>query len=156
MHDMKTYRICYLCEVPTLPRHFNRDWNFSDICNRCMGKISVAKHLLHISIVRSMKHGNQSFIWNFLPYDVQSLRLHFESQFESCMNWNNHGVYSNKTWIDNDVTTWTWQVDHIIPQSKFLFNSVRDEDFYKCWDLVNLRPYSSKQNKIEKYRAIND
>ena len=65
------------------------------------------------------------------------------------MNWNNWGKYNPKTWDDNDSSTWTWQIDHIIPVSHFKYNCESDEEFKKCWSLDNLRPYSAKQNIIE-------
>lgn len=62
------------------------------------------------------------------------------------MNWNNWGRYNAETWDDNDPSTWTWQIDHIIPQSKLKYTSMDDENFKKCWALDNLRPLSSKEN----------
>jgi len=65
------------------------------------------------------------------------------------MNWNNWGVYKSKNWNDNDSSTWTWQIDHIIPQSNLPYTSMEDENFKKSWDLNNLRPYSAKQNILD-------
>lgn len=65
------------------------------------------------------------------------------------MNWNNWGVYSSKTWNDNDQLTWTWNIDHIIPHSTFKYDSMEHPDFHKCWELSNLRPYSAKLNVID-------
>jgi hypothetical protein len=59
--------------------------------------------------------------------------LNLEKQFEPWMNWQNHGVYKN--WDDNDQSTWTWQIDHIIPQSDLPYTSMEDENFKKCWAL---------------------
>jgi hypothetical protein len=39
--------------------------------------------------------------------------------------------------------------DHIIPQSKLQYTSMKDENFKKCWSLENLRPLSAKQNVID-------
>lgn len=94
-----------------------------------------------------LKNGNS--ILKFLPYTIQELKLHLEKQFESWMTWENHGVYNVKIWQDNDQSTWTWQIDHIIPQSDFTYTSMEDENFKKCWSLENLRPYSAKQNIID-------
>jgi 5-methylcytosine-specific restriction endonuclease McrA len=70
------------------------------------------------------------------------------------MNWNNHGKYNAKTWDDNDPSTWTWQVDHIIPRSDLPYTSMEDDNFKKCWSLDNLRPLSAKQNIIEGSQKI--
>jgi len=83
---------------------------------------------------------------------LEDLKKHLESQFEEWMNWDNYGVYRVDGWDDNDSTTWTWQIDHIIPHSSFKYSSMEDEEFKKCWDLSNLRPYSSKQNIIDGVR----
>src|SRR5258706_5163456 len=40
------------------------------------------------------------------------------------MTWQNRGVYTPKTWNDNDPSTWKWQLDHIKSQSKLKFNSL--------------------------------
>ena len=88
-------------------------------------------------------------IVKFLPYTIQELKDHLDSLFESWMNWSNHGNYDSKMWNDNDPTTWTWQVDHIIPHSNFKYNSMEDQEFKDCWALNNLRPYSAKQNIID-------
>lgn len=40
----------------------------------------------------------------------------------------------------------TWQIDHIIPQSKLPYFTLEDENFKKCWALENLRPLESFEN----------
>jgi len=65
------------------------------------------------------------------------------------MNWENRGTYNPNTWKDDDLSTWTWNIDHIIPHSLFNYTSLEDEDFKKCWSLDNLRPYSAKQNILD-------
>jgi len=80
----------------------------------------------------------------YIEYSIQELKDHLEKQFEPWMNWGNHGVL--KGWNDNDQTTWTWQIDHIYPQSLLPYSSMEDDNFKKCWALDNLRPLSSKQN----------
>lgn len=87
-----------------------------------------------------------------LSYSIQELRSHLESMFESWMNWENWGVYDPDTWNDNDSDTWTWQIDHIIPQSSLIYNSMDHPNFEKCWALDNLRPYSAKLNLQENNR----
>ena len=90
---------------------------------------------------------NYESSFKYLPYTVQELKINIESKFEPWMTWNNWGKYSVKTWDDNDLSTWTWQIDHIIPQSDLIYDSMEHINFQKCWSLDNLRPYSSKQNQ---------
>lgn len=85
----------------------------------------------------------------YLSFSMDELRAHLEAQFEPWMNWNNHGKYSSKTWNDNDLTTWTWQIDHIIPHSVFQYTSMTSQCFNDCWALCNLRPLSAKKNLMD-------
>lgn len=85
----------------------------------------------------------------YLEYSSEELRQYLEKQFEPWMNWNNYGAYKASAWIDNDPTTWTWSLDHIIPQALLPYTSMEEENFRKCWALSNLRPLSSKQNWLD-------
>ena len=95
----------------------------------------------------SSKKGNS--ILNFLPYDIEALKSHIEKQFEPWMTWENYGIYRADIWDDNNQTTWSWNIDHVVPQSDLLYISMEDENFKKCWALSNLRPYSAKQNQLD-------
>jgi hypothetical protein len=101
------------------------------------------------SIRDVLKGRKDNGTWKNLPYTPQQLKEHLENQFEPWMNWNNQGMYDRETWNDNDSSTWTWQMDHIIPQSLLPYVSMQDDNFKKCWSLENLRPLSAKQNIIE-------
>lgn len=90
----------------------------------------------------------------YLNYSIDVLKLHLQNQFEPWMNWNNYGKYNSRLWNDNDVSTWTWQIDHIVPQSKLPYTKMTDNNFKKCWSLNNLRPLSSKQNFIDGVKRI--
>jgi|HubBroStandDraft_5_1064220.scaffolds.fasta_scaffold65474_3 hypothetical protein len=92
----------------------------------------------------SSKRGN-SFLEQ-IPYSMNDLKVHIENQFEDWMTWKNWGKYDPKTWKDTDKTTWTWQIDHIIPQSVLPYIHMTDDNFKKCWSLENLRPLPAKQN----------
>lgn len=88
-------------------------------------------------------------ILKYLPYTIEELKQYIEYQFEPWMTWGNWGRYDKNIWNDNDQSTWTWQIDHIIPHSTFKYISMEDEEFKKCWALENLRPYSAKQNLLD-------
>lgn len=82
----------------------------------------------------SLKFNNVSGHWeDFVPYKLQDLKNHLESQFDENMNWDNYGTY--------------WEVDHIIPQNLFNFSSVEDKEFQICWSLLNLRPLEKIANR---------
>jgi len=101
----------------------------------------------HLKSNGSSKNGNSCL--NYLQYTISILKEHLENLFEPWMTWENYGRYKSKTWNDNDQSTWTWQIDHIIPQSTFKYTSMEDEEFKKCWALENLRPYSAQQNFLD-------
>lgn len=88
-------------------------------------------------------------ILQFLQYTIDILRAHIENLFEPWMTWENWGSYRIETWDDNDPTTWTWHIDHIISQAKLPYVSMEDDNFKICWALSNLRPLSAKQNVIK-------
>lgn len=103
--------------------------------------------------IRACIKKNYQPVKNFLPYSIAELKKHLEQQFEPWMNWNNYGTYST-SWNDQDPQTWTWQIDHIIPQSSFYFTSMADPQFLACWGLNNLRPYSSKMNLLDSNKRV--
>lgn len=92
----------------------------------------------------SSKMGESTF--THLEYTIDDLRRHLESQFEVWMSWENYGKYEVEIWDDSNPNTWRWNIDHIVPQSKFSFSSMQSADFKKCWALDNLRPLSAKEN----------
>lgn len=77
-------------------------------------------------------------IMKHLPYTIEELKLHLESQFEPWMTWENHGKYNK----DN----LTWQIDHKFPQASLPYDSMEHENFQKCWALSNLRPLLAIEN----------
>lgn len=86
---------------------------------------------------RLIKHAlngikNNLSILKYLPYTMEDLKKHLESQFDNKMSWNNYGTY--------------WHIDHIYPQSLLPYTSMSDENFNKCWDLNNLRPLEALEN----------
>jgi len=104
---------------------------------------------IHYYLIENGGYKTGKSIFNFLPYSILDLKLHIENQFEPWMSWENYGSYSTNSWNDNDVTTWTWQIDHIIPQSTFGYITMKDSAFNECWDINNLRPLNSKQNLMD-------
>lgn len=111
---------------------------------RILVSTAVGKFLKNAS---SSKGGKSSS--KYLPYSIEELRSHLEEHFEPWMSWDNQGKYDPKRWDDNDQSTWTWNIDHIIPQSKLTYTSLDEDNFQKAWALSNLRPLSAKQNIID-------
>jgi len=73
-----------------------------------------------------------------VDWSIEELYIHIEKQFTKGMGWDNYG---------------DWHIDHIVPESKFSYQSPDDPEFLACWSLSNLRPLwshdnCSKQDKI--------
>jgi hypothetical protein len=68
----------------------------------------------------------------------EDLKQHLESKFEDWMNWDNYGKFNNNKR--------TWNIDHIIPQAVFPYDSMDEHNFKKCWALENLRPLEALEN----------
>jgi len=79
----------------------------------------------------SSKNGKSTF--GFLPYTINDLTQHLESQFQPGMTWQNYGFYG-------------WHIDHIRPDSSFHYTSIEDEEFQRCWALENLQPLWAEEN----------
>jgi hypothetical protein len=124
----------------------NRRKRYSDDISFRLRDIFSKSIRQKLKIVGSSK--TDSYL-KFVDYSIDELRSHLEKQFEPWMDWNNYGKYNARTWKDDDQSTWTWNIDHIIPQSELLYQSMTDDNFKKCWALSNLRPLSSKQNLLD-------
>ena len=96
----------------------------------------------YLSDRRYNKHKTSKL--RYLTLSVPELQTHLESKFESGMSWDNYG---RKTGIR------CWNIDHITPDSWFLYESPDDPSFKACWSLDNLQPMWEDDNikKSNKY-----
>jgi hypothetical protein len=136
-----------------ITRRIRHHYRYNNDINYKIRKLISSSINLALQRMSSSKEGKSSS--KYLSYPIEDLKKHLESLFEPWMNWNNWGEYRINEWDDNDVSTWKWQIDHIIPQSNLPYTSMEDENFKKCWALENLRPYSAKQNNIDRNRRKN-
>lgn len=103
-------------------------------------RCSISRYISHS--LNGKKNGRR---WESLVgYSLNDLMRHLEKQFVDGMSWENYGMGKGK-----------WSVDHIIPQSVFVYVDSSDLDFKRCWALENLRPMwgvenTSKADKIVK------
>ena len=77
-----------------------------------------------------------------LPYSAEQLKEHLETQFDEQMTWENYGSY--------------WHIDHIYPQSRLPFDSLKHPNFQKCWALSNLRPLEAKENQSKGAKILTE
>ncbi len=85
--------------------------------------------------LKKQSSSKNSSIMHFLPYSMNDLKVHIESQFINKMNWENYGSY--------------WEIDHIVPQSCLPYTYMGEANFKKCWSLNNLRPLEVFQNRSD-------
>lgn len=151
--NSKTKRVSYESICLNCEKLYNHKRLKVSIKNKLKTNITFKlKSRMSFLIYNNLKSNNliknQSCI-KYVNYSIQELKAHLESLFETWMNWSNYGVYRVFSWNDKDSSTWTWQIDHIIPQSILKYESYDSDNFKKCWNLINLRPYSSKQNLLD-------
>ncbi len=133
-------------EIRVRHKHYVKNRRANDPIFRL--RTNVSKSIWQMLKSNGSSKKGESFLAH-LPYTIQELKNHLESQFESWMNWESQGKYNIKTWDDNNASTWTWNIDHVMPHSDLPYTSMEDENFKKCWALENLRPLSAKQNLLE-------
>lgn len=131
-------------------------------CKSCSNKLVSSKKTKRTSAHKRIRH-NMSVIlyirlkkrklskmghstFNILGYTLEDLVKHIESQFEPWMTWENNGIYN--------PGKKTWQIDHIIPDSYFQYESIHDDGFLKSWALSNLRPLEAFENIIKNNKHV--
>lgn len=105
--------------------------------------VSRAVHRF-LTIQGYSKNGKKFF--EHVGYTIKDLKSHFESQFETWMNWDNYGAFQKDKR--------TWNLDHVYPQSKLPYDSMEHPNFTKCWALENLRPLDARQNSSKGNKII--
>ncbi len=91
------------------------------------------------SIYRALLDKKSNSWLDCVPYTLEDLKQHLESQFDENMSWDNYGSY--------------WEIDHIKPVSLFNFIDLFDDEFQECWSLSNLQPlyWLDNRRKSNKY-----
>ena len=99
------------------------------------------------SAIRVALRGNKNGQgWETLVgYTCQELKVHLEKLFKPGMTWANWGKGSDK-----------WNVDHILPKSRFNYEKPTDIDFKRCWALSNLQPMWEIDNMSKRDRITKD
>jgi len=125
-------------------RKRKREWKRKKLANDPSYKLREnVSHTITIYLKTNKKQGSS---WDYLPYTPQQLKEHLEFLWEPWMNWGNYGpYYKDKR---------TWNLDHIIPQSLLLYNSMDHPNFQKCWSLSNLRPLDAKENSKKRNKLL--
>jgi hypothetical protein len=133
----KNRKLQYKKQNPEKWKQYNRQYAKKQRQNPTFRLSSNVSRAIR-SGLRGNKHGQH---WEALvSYTLAELKEHLESRFQPGMSWDNYGQ---------------WHIDHIIPQSFFIFTSYSDDAFKACWCLKNLQPLWAKDNLIKKNKLIN-
>ena len=88
-------------------------------------------------VLRSKFHkfikGKNTSLIKYIGCNIDFLRSWLENNFDKNMSWNNYGMY--------------WDIDHVIPLSKFNFNN--EVELKICYNWINLRPLEKKTNILK-------
>ena len=135
--ELKAYQVWYRQTFPEKRSEYNKKWFMKKYNSDSKFKLdSTFGH----QIWDALKNNKSGITWKFfVPYTLDELMEHLESQFDENMTWDNYGSY--------------WHVDHIKPKISFNYVDHDNEEFRECWALENLQPLpahinSKKQHKI--------
>jgi hypothetical protein len=124
---LKEYREKNMDKIRKTKRDYERYRKASDPAYKLISNFRTAIYqVLKENNVEKNKH-----YFDILKYTPEELISHLEKQFTDSMTWENYGE---------------WHVDHRMPISSFVFESVDDDSFMKCWSLDNLQPMWGKEN----------
>jgi len=70
---------------------------------------------------------------SLVGYSVWDLQVHLQSKFTDGMTW--------ERFLKGEI-----HIDHIIPKSRFHYETPDDPEFKICWGLNNLQPLWAKDN----------
>ena len=91
-------------------------------CYRALRELLFTGHMGRLTTQRS------------IPYDSLQLVGHIGALLpEAGLLWSGYGE--------------VWNIDHIVPVSKFVYETDQDDGFRECWSLSNLRPMLITHNR---------
>ncbi len=83
------------------------------------------------SKIHKLLHNRKTSYIKYIGCDMEWLKKWIEYRFDNNMNWDNFGSY--------------WQIDHILPISKF--NFMNENEITVCFNWTNLQPLTSIENR---------
>jgi len=162
VYDETKQKRCRECQqfYPATPEYFHRSWIAKDflspkckVCNReerrewqkeynkTRNQNLSPKQKLDLSMSSAIrdtlkkKGTKKKQKWETLVgYTCEELCEHLESKFVGEMRWENYGING-------------WEIDHIYPKSKFVYESCDDPGFKECWALNNIQPLWCFENR---------
>ena len=127
----KRYRLNNKEKIYKYRNQYRKEKRKNDIKKQIEHRVEVS---IHSTLKENRKMCRGGTKWEkALDYTRYDLRNHIETLFQEGMTWDNYGKGG-------------WELDHIIPKSKFYYESIEDDEFKKCWALNNLQPLWEKEN----------
>jgi len=131
---LKEYRKNNLEKIKETKRNYEKTRKSNDPIYKLIGNFRTAIY----TVLKENNLTKNNHYFEILGYTQMELVNHLEKLFNNGMTWENYGE---------------WHVDHKLPITSFNFKDINDEEFKKCWSLVNLQPMwgyenISKSNKI--------
>lgn len=128
---VKKYRDEWMNKNPGKMRELQR--NFQKI--RYMTLRGNLEMKIGGAIRRALRHNKAGRTWESLVgYSVWDLQVHLQSKFTDGMTW--------ERFLKGEI-----HIDHIIPKSRFHYETPEDPEFKICWGLNNLQPLWSHDNQ---------
>ena len=121
------------CLTSTIKCAKNRKLN-----NPIFALIVDVRRIIYNSLY-SKGYTKKSRTYEILGCTYEEFQIYIQSQFESWMDWNNHGIYTGNY---NE----TWQYDHIKPLS----SATTEKEVLELNHYTNFKPLCSKINLIDK------
>jgi hypothetical protein len=127
---MKKYREDNIENIRTIKRIYEKTRKSNDPLYRLIGNFRTAIY----TVLKENNVNKYGHYFDILGYTQEDLINHLDKQLQNGMTWENYGK---------------WHVDHKIPITSFIFTSVNDIEFKKCWSLDNLQPMWGPENIVK-------
>ena len=124
----------YYLENKGINRESHKKWKKKWLLTE-QGRIS---NNISRALKRALGENKRNHWEDVLGYTVNDLLKHLNS-----------GDFTVKDYLEGD-----FHIDHIIPESLFVYKNKNDVEFKKCWDYRNLRIWPANEN-ISKTNSFN-
>jgi len=120
----------------------NNPVKYREICKRSRIKtLSTSTGRLDwrmgCAIRKALRANKAGRTWESLVgYSVLDLQVHLQSKFTPGMTW--------ERFLKGEI-----HIDHIIPKSRFHYETSNDPEFKVCWGLANLQPLWARENLLK-------
>ena len=134
--EIKQWELDHKDEINEKKKQRRKQRRLVDIIWKLRNNVSTA---ISNALNRSNGSKQGDSVMQYLPYTIEKLKAHLENLFEPWMTWENYGE---------------WHIDHIEPQSKLPYDSMKHPNFLKCWALENLQPLEAIKNMKKGNKSV--